>query len=55
MLDPFKQAHWFNQFLEAVRRFPQTDLTEAQANAWARSMSLIAEQVIDTDDEPAPA
>jgi hypothetical protein len=55
MLDPHKQARWFREFLEAAMKFPHAHASEAAAQAWAKSMSLIAEQVIDTDDEPEPA
>jgi hypothetical protein len=50
MLDPLKQAKWFIDFLAAAKKFPHSHPTEAHAKAWARSMSLIVEQVIDTAD-----
>lgn len=54
MLDPLKQAKWFAEFLTAAKRFPHSHPTEAHAKAWAKSMSLIVEQIIDDTDTHPP-
>jgi hypothetical protein len=44
MLDEKKRADWFQRFLDSALKFPEARGDERQAEAWARSMSLIAEQ-----------
>ncbi len=51
MLDPEERQKWYQAYLESALKFPAARGAPAQAAAWALSMSLIAEQFIDNDDD----
>ncbi len=50
MMDKQEQAAWFETYLDSALKFPAARGSRQQAEAWARSMSLIAEQFCDNDD-----
>jgi hypothetical protein len=53
MLDPFKRKAWFREYLVAARKASGT-YGSKEVYAWAKSMSLIAEQFVDNHEgEPA--
>ena len=51
MIDPAAREICFNDYLRTGRRFPPVRGTARKVNAWARSMSLIAEQF--ADEQPS--
>lgn len=50
MIDPQQREVWFKEYLRAAVKFASRFEHPSQVSAWARSMSLIAEQFIDNDD-----
>lgn len=54
MLNPTERETWFNEYLRAGTKFADKRGTPEQVRAWAKSMSLIAEQFTDNNEgEPA--
>lgn len=53
MIDLKQQSEWFEEYLRAALKFPSTRGRRKQAEAWARSMSLIADQLVDNRDGEA--
>lgn len=50
MLDPEEREAWFKEYLRAGTKFADKRGTAREIRAWAKSMSLIAEQFTDNDD-----
>lgn len=50
MLDLIERHEWFMCYLDSALKFPEARGSVLRAVAWARSMSLIAEQFVDDGD-----
>lgn len=54
LINPSEREAWFKEYLRAGTKFAETRGTAKQVRAWAKSMSLIAEQFTGNNEgEPA--